>query len=206
LVAKIKHPNGNATGATLFSTELAGKRAQILHEALKSPRDTVTFAHIVNPGAATTKGEVAATEDAAPKISPRLRVIAIEARTDSELRAALSSAAKENVAGLLFSADPFFNARRELVVQLVADHGIPAMYPFREFVVAGGLMSYGPELKWGYNIVADYAGRILKGERAGDLPIIGPEKINLVVSQKTAKTLGLVVSHEIMAIADEVIE
>jgi putative tryptophan/tyrosine transport system substrate-binding protein len=206
LVAEIKRPNGNATGATLFSTELAEKRAQILFEALKLKPGNLTFAHIVNPGAATTKQEIAATESAAPKIASRLRIVAIEAKTDGEIETALSSAAKEKAAGLLFSADPFFNTRRKLVVQLVAHYGIPAIYPFREFVDAGGLMSYGPELEWGYNVVGEYAGRILKGERPGGLPIRSPEKINLVVNLNAAKGLGLVINPEIMATADEVIE
>jgi putative tryptophan/tyrosine transport system substrate-binding protein len=206
LVAKINQPNGNATGATLFSTELAEKRAQIFFEALEAKPGSITFAHIVNPGAATTNGEITATENAAPKISPRLRITAIEAKTDSEIEAALSSAAKENMTGLLFSADPFFNARRKLVVQLAAQYGIPAMYPFREFVDAGGLMSYGPELKWGYNVVGEYVGRILKGERPGVMPIRAPDTFNLVVNLKAAKGLGLVVNPQIMARADEVIE
>jgi putative tryptophan/tyrosine transport system substrate-binding protein len=206
LVAKIRRPDGNATGVTLFSTELAEKRAQILYDALKSKPGNMTFAHIVNPDAGTTKQEVTAAENAAPRIASRLRIIAIRAKTDSELETALSSAARENAAGLLFSADPFFNARRKLVVQLVAHHGIPAIYPFREFVDAGGLMSYGPELKWGYDLVGEYAGRILKGEKPGDLPIRIPDTFNLVVNLNAAKGLGLTVNPEIMARADEVIE
>jgi putative tryptophan/tyrosine transport system substrate-binding protein len=206
LVGEIKRPGGNATGATLFSTELAEKRAQILHDALKSKPGIITFAHIVNPGSATTKREIDATAEVAPKIAPGLRIIAIEAKTDTELESALASAAKAKVDGLLFSGDPFFNARRKLVVQLVAHHGIPALYPFRDFVDAGGLMSYGPELKWGYDVVGKYAGRILKGERPGELPIQIPINFNLVVNLNAAKGLGLVVDPEIMARADEVIE
>jgi putative ABC transport system substrate-binding protein len=206
LVAKIARPNGNATGVTLFSTELAEKRAQVLYEALKSKPGAITFVQMVNPGAATTQGEIAATQNAAPKIASRLRIITREAKTDDEIEAALSSAAEENATGLLFSADPFFNARRKLVVERVAHYRIPAMYPFREFVDAGGLMSYGPELKWGYSVVGEYAGRILKGEKPGDLPIRAPDAFNLVVNLKAAKELGLVINPETIATADAVIE
>jgi putative ABC transport system substrate-binding protein len=207
LVARINRPGANATGATFFSTELAEKRGQILYETIKSTRDIITFALIVNPGSATTKQEVAATKSAAAKIdASRLRIMPIEAKTESEIKAALSAAANGNVAGLLFSADPFFNAFRRQIVPIVAQYRIPAMYAFSEFVEAGGLMSYGAELAWGYRTVGDYTGRILRGERPGDLPIRSPDIFNLVINQTVANELGLVVSPQILAIANKVIE
>jgi putative ABC transport system substrate-binding protein len=141
---------------------------------------------------------------AAPVIG--LKVQILKASTDREIDAAFASLVQERIGALLVGNDPFFNNRIDLVAALAARHAIPTIYPFREFVVAGGLISYGTSLIELFRQVGLYTGRILKGEKPADLPVVQATKYELVINVKTAKALGLTVPPGILAIADEVIE
>jgi putative ABC transport system substrate-binding protein len=141
---------------------------------------------------------------AAPIIGLKVKIL--KAGTDSEIDAAFDSAAQARTGALLVEGDAFFITRIERVIGLAARHGIPTMYTFREFVVAGGLISYGTSLIEDWRQIGLYAGRILKGEKPSDLPVIQPTKIQLVINLKTAKTLGLEVPATLLALADEVVE
>jgi putative tryptophan/tyrosine transport system substrate-binding protein len=201
LVANFNRPGRNATGVSLFTTELLPKRLEMLYE-LGSRIRTTGF--LMNPGSVTADIDAKDAMDAAQRKGYQLRIY--QAGNEREIDSALDSAAQQKVSALFITADPFFTSRRDQIVALAARHGIPVMYPFREHVVAGGLMSYGAELTWGYHLVGQYAARILKGEKPGDLPIQQPTKFNLVINLKTANALGLSLSPTLLAIADEVIE
>jgi len=212
LVATISRPGGNATGASLFSLELATKRMEMLKQALtlKGGGD-ITFALVVNPGSITTDIEIADTKKAAEQINriterSKIDVKVFRASTENEIEAEISSATEARATALLFSADPFFMARRKQIVTLAARHRIPAMYPWREYVKDGGLMSYGTELTWGYHLIGGYAARILKGGKPQDLPVELPSRFELAVNLKTASALGIKLNPDIVAVAEEVIE
>jgi putative ABC transport system substrate-binding protein len=135
-----------------------------------------------------------------------LEVRILRASNDRELEAAFETVVHERIAALLVAADPFFNARRDELAALAARHGVPAMYSFRDYAVAGGLMSYGIDLPDGYRQAGIYAGRILKGAKPADLPVVQPTKFEFVINLKTAKALGLDVPLHVQQLADEVIE
>jgi putative tryptophan/tyrosine transport system substrate-binding protein len=201
LVASLARPGGNATGASVFSTELAPKRLELLN-ALGS--EIRIAAILVNPGSVTTDIETRDAIAAAQLIG--LQLLVLKASTESEIDAAFGLANQQQVSALLVSADPFFTSRRDQIVALAARHAIPVMYPWREYVQAGGLMSYGTELTWGYHLIGRYAGRILKGEKPSDLPVQLPTRFKLVVNLKTAEALGLELPMQLLALADEAIE
>ena len=216
LVPRIGRPGGNATGASLFSLELATKRMEMLKQALKLVGD-ITFAILVNPGSITTDIEIADTITAADKINKieqkktagdqsKLNILVLKASTEEQLEAAILSATQRRVAAVLVSGDPFFTTRRKQVVALFQRHGIPAMYPWRDYVRDGGLMSYGTEVSWAYHLVGVYSGRILKGEKVGDLPVEMPSKFDLSINLKAAAALGLKIDPELLAVVDEVFE
>jgi putative tryptophan/tyrosine transport system substrate-binding protein len=216
LVSKLSRPDNNATGSSVFSLELATKRLEMLRLALGVRNERITIAVVVNPGSITTDIEIEDTINAAKQLNKfergktteqmQFNIIVLTASTESEISDAVLSASRQRATALLVSADPFFTVRRRQVVTLVAQHGIPAMYPWREYVKDGGLMSYGTELTWGYHLIGLYAGRILKGEKPRDLPVQLPTKFDLVLNLKTAKALGLAVPPNMLALADEVIE
>ena len=201
LVASLSRPGGNATGASVFSTELAPKRLELLHALGPGIRRT---AILVNPGSVTTDIETRDAIAAAQLLGHPL--VVLKASTESEIDPAFGLATQQQVSALLVSADPFFNTRRDHVVALAARHAIPVMYPWRDYVVAGGLMSYGTELTWGYHLIGQYAGRILKGEKPSDLPVQLPTRFNLVINLKTAQALGLDIPLNLLTLTDEVIE
>ena len=204
LVASLNRPGGNATGASLFTTELLPKRLELLHELGSRIRTTGI---LLNPKSVTAHLDTEDVNAAARKMGYQLRIF--EASTEHEIAAAFESAVQEQVSALLVTADPFFNSRRDQIVELAAHQAMPVMYPWREFVDAGGLMSYGAELKWGYHLVGQYAGRILKGERPSDLPVQQPTNFKLVINLKTARALGLDIESaapRLAALADEVID
>jgi putative ABC transport system substrate-binding protein len=201
LVASLSRPAANATGVSIFTTELAAKRLEVLHDLL--PR-AHTIAILVNPGSVATTIEVEATRAAARVRG--LTLVTIEAASESAIDAAFARTAEQQPSALLVSADPFFTSRHVQLVALAARYALPAMYPFRLYVKAGGLLSYGTELTWAYQQAGIYAGRILKGGKTTELPVMQPTHFNLVLNRKTARELGIPVSDMMLARAHEVIE
>jgi putative ABC transport system substrate-binding protein len=199
LVAHLNRPGGNATGASVFTTELLPKRLEMLYE-LKMQ----TVGVLLNQGSVTAGLDVKGAMDAAQRKGYQLRFF--QASTASEIEAAFVAITQQKVSALLITADPFFTSRRDQIVALAARQALPVMYPWREYVVAGGLMSYGAELTWGYHLAGQYAARILNGENPGDLPVQQPTKFTLVINLRTARALGLAVPPTLLALADEVIE
>jgi len=201
LVASLNRPGGNLTGQNVFNAELGAKGLALLHELVPS---TATIGFLMNPNnplfELTTRDVLAA----APVLG--LKVQILKASTDREIDAAFVSLVQSRTGALLVGGDPFFNNRIERLIELAARHAIPTMYLFREFVVAGGLISYGTSLIEQYRQVGLYTGRILKGEKPADLPVIQATKLELVINLKTAKALGLQIPDRLLAIADEVIE
>jgi putative ABC transport system substrate-binding protein len=201
LVAGLNRPGGNITGVSQFSTALEGKRLALLHELV--PHAAV-IAMLVNP---TFAGTDAITDDmqaAARALGLKLNVL--KASSEHDLEPAVASIGQLGAGALVVASDPFFFGRHDRVVTVVAHHAVPAIYQFREFAAAGGLMSYGTNLADAYRQVGAYTGRILKGEKPGDLPVVQPTKFELVINLNTARALSLEVPPTLLAIADEVIE
>jgi len=201
LVASLNKPGGNATGVSLFTTELAAKRIELLYELAP---DIHTVAFLVDPKAVVTEIEVRETIAAIQRSGRQLLVL--KATNEAEIDAAFAAAAEQHPGGLVVSADPVFTGRAAQIVSLAARYGIPAVYPVREYVDAGGVMSYGPGLDHAYRDVGNYAGRILKGANPSTLPVELPTTFNLVLNLKAAKAMSITVSSLLLAIADEVIE
>jgi putative tryptophan/tyrosine transport system substrate-binding protein len=199
LVASFARPGGNLTGFTFFFVELVPKRLELLLELVPQAR---VIALLLNPRSPNSwLGEV---QQAA--LTKGVQLPILKATTESEIDAVFASLVELHAGALLIGPDPFFNDRREQLVALASRHAIAASYEWRESVVAGGLISYGPSLTAAYRQVGIYAGRILKGEKPADLPVQQPTTFELVVNLKTAKALGLTVPPSILARADEVIE
>jgi putative ABC transport system substrate-binding protein len=201
LVASLNRPGGNLTGFNAFANELGAKGLALLHELVPS---TATIGFLENPNNPTFELTTRDVLAAAPAIG--LKVQILKAGTDREIDAAFVSLVQARTGALLVGNDLFFVNRMERLIELAAHHAIPTMYTFREFVVAGGLISYGSSLIETYRQVGLYTGRILKGEKPADLPVIQATKLELVINLKTAKALGLQIPDRLLAIADEVIE
>jgi len=201
IVSSFSRPGGNATGVSIYTSELLGKRLSLLLELV--PR-VERLALLINAGNVVSEFEVKDMEVVAAAAGLRLIVVAASAKEGIE--AAFASAADQNADALLVSADPFFSTRRRPIVALAAQHGLPAAYPWREYVEAGGLMSYGPTLMEAYHQIGLYAGRILKGEKPGDLPVQVPRKFELVVNLGTARSLDLEVPRITLFRADHLID
>jgi putative ABC transport system substrate-binding protein len=201
LVASLNRPGGNLTGFNGFNAELGAKGLALLHELVPS---TATIGFLENPNNPLSELLTRDVLAAAPIIG--LKVQILKATTDREIDAAFASLVQARTGALLVGGDPFFNNRIERLIELAARHAIPTMYLFREFVVAGGLISYGTSLKEIYRQAGLYTGRILKGEKPADLPVMQMTKIELMINLKTAKALGLEVPAKLLALADEVTE
>jgi putative tryptophan/tyrosine transport system substrate-binding protein len=201
LVASLNKPGGNATGITVFSASLTAKRLEIFRELLPKAK---VFGVLVNPTAAQAPEQIQDAEQSARSLGFEIRVL--NARSDAEFEPALTALAGVRDAALLVSADPLFIARRETLVAASNRHAIPAIYGRRDFVAAGGLVSYGANLAEPYRLMGTYVGRILKGEKPADLPVAQPSKFELVINIKTAKALGLAIPDKLLALADGVIE
>jgi putative ABC transport system substrate-binding protein len=201
LVASLNRPGGNLTGFNSFHGELGAKGLALLHELVPG---TATIGFLGNPNNPIFELTARDLLAAAPIIG--LKVEILKADTDSEIDAAFASAVQTRTGALLVEGDPLFITRVERVVALAARHAIPTMYTFREFVVAGGLISYGTSLIEDWRQIGLYTGRILKGEKPVDLPVQQFTKVELIINLKTAKTLGLEVPAKLLALADEVIE
>jgi putative tryptophan/tyrosine transport system substrate-binding protein len=195
LVASFSRPGSNATGVSVFTTELAPKRLQWLRELVPKAGK---IGMLINPAANVQEMEAVTRAG--------LHLLTIKAQADSDLEQAFTEAAEQGIEALLVSADPSFNARRAQLVALAARHSLPAAYPWREYVEAGGLMSYGTSLAGTYRQVGQYVSRVLKGDKPADLPVQNPTKFELVINLKTAKALGLTVPETLLATADEVIQ
>jgi len=201
LVESFGRPGGNATGFTLVSAEMEPKRLGLLDELL--PHVPLIGA-LVNPQFPPASRQVQELEAAARTIGKRLLVA--RASNDSELNSAFGTLLEQRVGALLVATDPYFDTRRDLIIAWARQNRLPAMYQFREFAVAGGLISYGPDIADMYRHGGIYAGRILKGTKPADLPVLQPTKFEFVINLKTAKALGLAIPSTLLARADEVIE
>ena len=201
LVSSLNRPGGNATGISVFTTELGAKRLEILRELLPNASTVGLLINSNYPGSAHEADEV---QSAAKGIGQA--IVASDATTEREIEQAFATFSQQRVQAALVSADAFFVSRRDQLVALAARASIPTMYDLRDFVTAGGLMSYGTSFLDAYRQVGAYIGRILKGEKPGDLPVQRAVKIDLVLNLRTAKTLGLTFPPTLLARADEVIE
>ena len=202
LVASLNRPGGNLTGFNQFGIELVAKGLALLHELVPS---STTIGYLGNPNNSIIDELV--TRDvlaAAPAMGIRIQIL--KATTEREIDAAFESLVQARTGALLVGNDAFFNSRIEQMVTLAAHHAIPVMYASPEFIVAGGLISYGTSLTETYRQVGLYAGRILKGEKPADLPVIQASKFELVINFKTARALGLAIPAKLLALADQVIE
>lgn len=201
LAASLNHPGGNATGMSMLAVGLVAKRLQFLRELMP---DITSLALLVNPTNPNVSAEIAEVQDASKGIGGKIEVV--KASTSDELEKAFASLAAAGAKGLVVGPDPFFNSRRGQIVDLAARFGIAAIYEWREFVERGGLASYGTNLGEAMHQLGIYVGRILKGEKAPELPIVQPTTFELVINLTTAKALGLTVPQSLLARADEVIE
>jgi putative tryptophan/tyrosine transport system substrate-binding protein len=201
LVASLNRPGGNITGASTVNQEMESKRLGLLHEVVPTAK---TIAVLVNPASLVVETQLRDVRDAAPRIGVEL--IILKASTEAEFDGVFATMAERKADGLLVGADPFFNNHRAHLIALAAQHRLPAIYEWRDFAVEGGLMSYGTVLTDAYRQMGVYAGRILKGEKPADLPVVEPTNFKFVINLKTAKTLGLEFSPTLSARADEVIE
>jgi len=199
LVKSLNRPEGNATGVYLFIGDLDPKKLGLLHDLLPQVE---LIAGLVNP--ATARDRTIAMQNAARAIGRKLFIV--EASTQAEIEAAFATIARQKAGALVVSGDPFLNSRRDQIVALAAHNALPAIYEGRAFAEAGGLMSYGTSLSDGYRQVGRYTGRVLKGEKPADLPVLQSGKFEFVINTKTAKTLGLEVPLKLHQLADEVIE
>jgi putative tryptophan/tyrosine transport system substrate-binding protein len=201
LVASLARPGGNATGVNIFTIELVEKRLGLLLDLIPTAS---SIAILVNPDFVPAAANASEAEAAGRAVGKQ--VVIYNARSEIEIDTAFAIMAQARPGALLVGADPFFNSRRGLIVALVARHAIPAIYEWREFAEAGGLISYGTSLVEAYRQQGIYAGRILKGEKPADLPVVQLSKFELVINLNTAKALGLAIPPGVLAIADEVIE
>ncbi len=202
LVASLARPGGNMTGFTAIATELLSKRFELLSELLPTAR---TIALLANPNAASVS-EVTIRLAQQAASAKGIRLLVVNAGDASDVEAAFASIAQQRADALMVSADAFFFAQRERIVALAARYAVPAAYELQEFVDAGGLISYGPNVASLRRQVGVYAGKILKGAKPVDLPIQQPTKFDLMINLKAAKALGLTVPPTLLARADEVIE
>jgi putative tryptophan/tyrosine transport system substrate-binding protein len=199
LVASLSRPGGNVTGVTLFTTLLGAKRLGLLRD-LAQPELVGLLVNSTREGATQARDVQVAAHEVGQL------VVVLQAGTDREIEAAFAALVERRARALMVGADPFFDTRRDRLIVLAARHAVPTVYHLREFPFAGGLMSYGASIADAYRQNGIYVGRILKGEKAGDLPVVRPTRFELVINLKTAKALALAIPPGVLAIADEVIE
>jgi putative ABC transport system substrate-binding protein len=201
IVSSLNRPNSNLTGVYFLFAALAAKRLELLRELV--PNGTL-IGLLVNPANPASEPQIRDLQAAVVALG--LKLLLLNASTESDIEAAFTSFAQQRVDGVIVGSDPFFLSRRDQLVALAARRAIPAIHYLREFAVAGGLMSYGTNLSDAFRLAGVYAGRILKGGKPADLPVQQAVKFELVVNLKTAKALGLTVPPGLLVGADEVIE
>jgi putative ABC transport system substrate-binding protein len=200
-VASLNRPGGNITGIYQFTAGLEAKRLGLLHEMIPNAK---AIAVLVNPNYPAADAQLRDVQGAANRLS--LQVIVLRANMEKDLEPAFTSLVQQKAGALLVCASPFFNGRREQLAVLAARHAMPAIYEWRDYPEAGGLMSYGTDLADAYRQAGVYAGRILKGEKPADLPVMQVAKFEFVINLSTAKALGIEVPPNLAARADEIIE
>ena len=201
LVSSLPRPEGNATGVNILSPEVEGKRLALLRELTPT---AALIAVLLNPSFSAFDAQLQDIQGAALGLGQRLHLL--RASNEPDIDGAFAAAAQVGAGALMVAADPYLHSRRDKIVALAARHAIPTMYEVREYTVAGGLVSYGVDIADSYRHVGIYTGRILKGEKPADLPVIQSTKFEFVINLKTAKTLGVEVPPTMSARADEVIE
>ena len=201
LVASMNRPGGNATGVSYYTSDLVPKRLELLRELVAKAQ---MIAFLVNPTNPVSEGDTEEMEDAARSVGQPIMVV--RAKNETEIERAFATIFQQRADALLVDVDAYFSSQRDQLAALAARYRIPASYNNQRYVEAGGLMSYGPNLDDADRQAGVYAGRILKGEKPADLPVMQPTKFKLVINLKTAKALGLTIPPSIIAIADEVIE
>jgi putative ABC transport system substrate-binding protein len=201
LVASLNPPGANVTGIAILQSELGPKRLQLLRELIPN---AARFGVLADPAVPRVQSIIIDLQAAARTLG--LQLVVLNARTDSDSEMAFATFSQERVGAVLVANSGRYNRRAEQLAVLAARHALPAIYAFREFALAGGLMSYGSSLGYGYHQAGIYAGRILKGEKPADLPVEQVVKVELVINLKTAKALGLTIPETLLAIADEVIQ
>jgi putative ABC transport system substrate-binding protein len=201
LATSLNQPGGNSTGVSILTTTLGAKRLGLLRELMPG---AATIGALLNPSFPLYESQLRDVQEAAHTLA--LQLVVLPADTDREIEAAFETVVQQRIPALSVAAAPFFDTRRDKLVALAARHAVPTMYQFREFVAAGGLVSYGIDAADAYRQIGLYAARILKGEKPADLPVVQPTKFEFVINLKTAKALGLSFPPGLLAIADEVIE
>jgi putative ABC transport system substrate-binding protein len=201
LAASLSQPGGNATGVTLLTALLEPKRFGLLRELVPA---AATVGVLLNPDFAPSEAALLDVQKAAQAVGVQIQVF--RARNEGEVDAAFASISQQRLDALAITADPFFDTRREKLVALAARYAVPTMYHFREYALAGGLMSYGIDNVAAYRQQGLYAGQILNGSKPSELPVMQATKFLLVINMKTAKTLGVKISDNLLSLADEVVE
>ena len=201
LIASLNRPGGNLTGISILNAELGPKRLELLRELLPAATTIALLINPNNPSAVTVSREL---EAVARTIGLNIHVL--RASSEADLDAAFATLGQLRVSALAIGNDPFFNSRSARLAELASRHAMPAIYQYREFAAAGGLMSYGGSLTDSYRQAGIYAGKILAGAKPGDLPVQQSTKVELIINLKTAKALGLTVPLPLLGRADEVIE
>jgi len=201
LVASLNRPTGNLTGVVTLANQLGAKRLELLHQIVPKAE---AIAVLLNPTSSSTKAQLIDLQQAAATLGLKLYVLS--ASTEHDIDQAFAMLAQQRAGALILGVDPFFNGRRDQLVALAAKDAIPTIYFFRGFTAAGGLISYAPSLVDSYRQTGVYIGKVLKGMKPSDLPVIQPTKFEFVINLKTAKALGLTVPPSLLAITDEVIE
>ena len=201
LVASLNRPGGNATGVNMFTSELGPKRLGLLRELVPTAALTAV---LINPKGHSSEEQLKDVHEAARAVDQQIHIL--HASSEPELDTAFATLPSLRAGALLVGSDPYFNSRRDQIIALAARYAIPAIYEWREFAMAGGLMSYGTSITNTYRQVGLYTGRVLKGEKPADLPVLQATKFEFVINLKTAKILGLAVPNSMQLLADEVIE
>jgi putative tryptophan/tyrosine transport system substrate-binding protein len=201
LVTSLNRPGGNLTGVNMIAGPLPAKQLGLLHDLVPAAG---TIAVLINPNNANAERDAATVQDAARAIG--VQILVTRAVAESDFENVFAILARERAGALLINSDVFFTSRRDQIIALAARHALPLMSAWREFPVAGGLISYGPSISAAYRQIGLYTGKILKGAKPADLPVVQPTAFELVINLKTAKTLGLNVPLHLQQLADEVIE
>jgi putative tryptophan/tyrosine transport system substrate-binding protein len=201
LVTSLNRPGGNVTGATFLTGALGAKRLGLLRDLVPGAG---VIALLVNPNTQVGQVQTKDVQEAARALGQRL--VVLDGGSDESIDASFAALTQQRVAALMVGADAFFDTRRDRLIALAARHQVPAIYQFREYALAGGLMSYGASITDMYRQIGLYVGRVLKGEKPGDLPVVQVTKFEFVINLKTAKALGVIISDNLLTLADEVIE